>query len=131
MKAKLLNLIILAATTVVFAVGCDVHVQPPASEVNVSSAPPPVQVEVATPSPGPDYVWVGGAWVWGPGGNWGWQGSENLITKGLRLLDHPIVGTIWRSRIKLAPPMVFLLSDQKCDKLSWQQPSIDYLTAQC
>ena len=67
MKTKLLNSIILAALmSGIFVVGCNVQVRPPAAEVDVSAAPPPVQVDVETPAPGPDFVWIGGVWVWGP-----------------------------------------------------------------
>jgi hypothetical protein len=76
MKIKLLKSIVLAAATVLFAVGCDVEVKPPGTEVQVAAAPPPAQVEVETPAPGADFVWIGGAWVWGPGGSWGWQGGH-------------------------------------------------------
>lgn len=77
MKTKFLNSIVLAALSAgTFVVGCSVEVRPPAAEVEVSAAPPPVQVDVETPAPGPDFVWIGGVWVWGPEGRWVWQGGH-------------------------------------------------------
>jgi hypothetical protein len=41
------------------------------SEVVVTEAPPPPIVETVTVSPGPEFIWIGGAWVWR--GHWAWQ----------------------------------------------------------
>lgn len=40
-------------------------------------APPPAPAETEPPSPGPDYVWVGGDWVWN--GGWIWVGGHWVI----------------------------------------------------
>lgn len=46
---------------------------PPAAgtEIVVNDAPPPPVVEEVTISPGPEFVWVGGFWVWR--GHWVWE----------------------------------------------------------
>jgi len=41
------------------------------STVIVQQAPPPPPVETVVVAPGPDYVWVGGEWVWN--GGWFWH----------------------------------------------------------
>jgi len=41
------------------------------STVVVQQAPPPLPVETVVVAPGPDYVWVGGEWVWN--GGWFWR----------------------------------------------------------
>jgi hypothetical protein len=77
MKNNLLQSIVLAvALTGFITTGCRVSVAPPVAEVEVSAAPPPVQVEVEPVAPGPDFVWIGGVWVWGPEGRWVWQGGH-------------------------------------------------------
>ncbi len=61
--------------------GCGYHDRPPATQVVVSApgelvvadAPPAPIVEVQPVCPGPDFVWIGGVWVWGPGGRWEWE----------------------------------------------------------
>jgi hypothetical protein len=40
-------------------------------EVVVDSAPPPLIAEQMTVAPGPDYLWIGGGWVWN--GRWVWD----------------------------------------------------------
>lgn len=74
MKISLLKTLVISVALTGFFVGCDVSVRPPGAEVEVSTPPPPppVQVDVETPMPGPDYVWIGGVWVWGPGDHWVW-----------------------------------------------------------
>jgi len=82
MKTKLLKLALLAPLAGLVVAGCDVYVRPPPAQVTVSApdevvvvdAPPsaPPYVEVETVSPGPDYIWIGGAWFW-DGGRWEWQ----------------------------------------------------------
>ena len=42
------------------------------SEVDVTGPPPVPLVDVETEAPGPDFVWIGGAWGWG-GGRWNWD----------------------------------------------------------
>ena len=44
---------------------------PTTSTVVVQQAPPPPPVETVVVAPGPDYVWVGGEWVWN--GGWFWR----------------------------------------------------------
>jgi hypothetical protein len=36
----------------------------------VSEAPPPAPADTVVPAPGPDYVWIGGEWIWN--GRWVW-----------------------------------------------------------
>jgi hypothetical protein len=95
MKTKLLKSIVAITAAGFFAAGCDVYVRPPAvgvtatvpGEVEVDAAPPPAQVDVETPMPGPGFVWIGGVWAWGPGGRWIWQGGH---------WDHPPrSGAVW------------------------------------
>jgi hypothetical protein len=57
------------------AAGCAVEASGPGGEVYVDSEPPPLQVDVATPIPGPGYVWIGGEWGW-EGGRWAWHGGH-------------------------------------------------------
>ncbi len=78
MKSKLLHTIMLACLAGLFASGCNVYVRPAGvavvapGEVEVTSAPPPPPyADVVTVSPGPDFVWIGGAWGW-EGGRWVW-----------------------------------------------------------
>jgi len=75
---KVLKSIVLAVATGLCVAGCGIHFSAPPAEMAVSSAPPPLPVEVGvqTPMPGRDYVWIGGVWVWGPGGNWVWQAGH-------------------------------------------------------
>ena len=42
--------------------------------VVVATAPPPPVQDVVVASPGPDYVWIGGDWVWN--GRWVWVGGH-------------------------------------------------------
>ncbi len=52
-----------------------VYRQPPppvvGGEIVVTGAPPPPMVETVTVSPGPAFVWIGGAWAWH--GHWVWE----------------------------------------------------------
>lgn len=74
MKTKAAKSILLAVVAGLVAAGCDVYVRPPAAEVEVSGAPPPApEVDVQTPMPAPGYVWIGGAWEWGPDNRWVWR----------------------------------------------------------
>jgi len=81
MKTKFLKSIVLASLAGLCVTACDVYVRPPGGqvvvaapgEVDVSGAPPPAPVDVQVGvAPGPDYVWIGGAWFWG-GHGWEWQ----------------------------------------------------------
>ncbi|MGP8199900.1 MAG: hypothetical protein ACLQU4_10400 [Limisphaerales bacterium] len=75
MKIRMLKPIVLAVAMGLCAAGCNVHMTPPGAEVVVSGAPPPppVEVDIETPMPGPGFIWIGGAWVWGPAGGWVWE----------------------------------------------------------
>jgi len=87
MKGKLLKSVLLAAVTGLFVAGCNRQSQTAPGEVAVNGAPPPpVQVDVETPSPGPDYVWIGGVWVWG-GGGWVWERGH--------WDRRPFAGAVW------------------------------------
>jgi len=44
------------------------------SNVVVQQAPPPPRVETVVIAPAPDYVWIGGEWVWN--GGWLWVGGH-------------------------------------------------------
>ncbi len=53
-----------------------VYAQPPppppaTGEIIVSAPPPPPPVEVQIAAPGPEFVWIPGAWVWE--GRWIWH----------------------------------------------------------
>jgi hypothetical protein len=54
-------------------------------EVVVTEAPPPMVVENMTVSPGPQFVWVGGNWVWR--NHWVWQRG--------RWERPPRAGVVW------------------------------------
>jgi hypothetical protein len=58
----------------------------PAPEQVVTEAPPPVIVETQTISPGPAFIWIGGAWVWH--GHWVWEHG--------RWGRPPHPGAVWR-----------------------------------
>lgn len=79
MKTSLLKPLVLAAFAGLLLAGCGDHGRPSAptqaqSEEYVSEPPPPpFEVDVQTACPGPDYIWIGGAWDWGPGGRWVWE----------------------------------------------------------
>jgi hypothetical protein len=49
-----------------------VAVETPGVEVDVTGPPPTDIVEVQPIMPGPDFIWVGGYWGWGPRG-WVWS----------------------------------------------------------
>jgi len=53
------------------------YVRPWTSTTIVEQAPPPPQLEVAPPSPGPDYLWVPGNWMWRDG-TWVWDSGKWL-----------------------------------------------------
>jgi hypothetical protein len=83
-KLPLLKSILLIATGSLLVSGCVTRErvvyqqapppsQPlmPGQEVVVTEAPPPAIVETETISPGPNFVWIGGGYVWR--GHWVWQ----------------------------------------------------------
>src|SRR4051812_29232141 len=86
-KLSLLKPVLLTGATTLFFAGCVTHevryvdrpvavaAQPapaaPGSEVVVSGPPPAPIQETITVAPDPTYVWIGGAWAWGPRG-WVW-----------------------------------------------------------
>jgi hypothetical protein len=47
---------------------------PQARTVVVAEPPPPAPVDTVVVAPGPDYVWIGGEWVWN--GGWFWVGGH-------------------------------------------------------
>jgi hypothetical protein len=47
---------------------------PSATNPDAQTSPPTPPDETAPPAPGPDYVWVGGDWVWN--GGWVWVGGH-------------------------------------------------------
>ena len=49
----------------------------PATTVVVAAPPPPMPAETVVIAPGPDYVWVGGEWVWN--GGWVWVGGRWML----------------------------------------------------
>lgn len=55
--------------------------------VVVQQAPPPPPVETVVVAPGPDYVWIGGDWVWNGrwvwvAGHWGYPPRHNVVWVG-------------------------------------------------
>ena len=69
--------------------GCTVYAPEPSPGVNaevvVTDDPPPLIVESVPASPGPAFVWVGGAWVWH--GRWVWEHG--------RWAHPPHPGAVW------------------------------------
>ncbi len=55
------------------AVGASTEVTRPATVV-VSPPPPPPPMETVIAAPGPDYIWIGGEWIWN--GGWVWVGGH-------------------------------------------------------
>ena len=55
------------------------------TEVIVTSAPPPLRIEVVVEAPGPGYVLVPGQWVWS--GRWVWEASHYV--------RPPRAGAVW------------------------------------
>jgi hypothetical protein len=80
-KLSLLKTILVVAIGSTLLTGCvvrerTVYRQPPppppvGAEIVVDQPPPPPVVETVTVSPGPAYVWIGGAWAWH--GRWVWE----------------------------------------------------------
>jgi outer membrane lipoprotein SlyB len=66
----------------------------PATTTYVYQAPPPPPAETVVVAPGPDYVWIGGEWVWNDGwvwvgGHWGYPPRPHAVW---------IVGRSWHDR---------------------------------
>jgi hypothetical protein len=59
--------------------------EPQTNYPGAQTPPPAPPAETAPPTPGPDYVWVGGDWVWN--GGWVWVGGHWVIP--------PYPGAIW------------------------------------
>src|SRR5262245_57465782 len=81
---KLRFALVALAVGSLFFTGCverTVYVsQPPPGapgEVVVTQAPPPLQSEVIVASPGPNYYWVPGNWVWRD--RWVWVGGRWVL----------------------------------------------------
>jgi hypothetical protein len=79
-KLNTVKLVLVLSGAGLLAAGCVVEARAPRAEVAVEapgevyvdSAPPPLQVEVQPPVPGPGFLWVGGGWAW-EGGRWNWH----------------------------------------------------------
>ena len=56
------------------SIGESSAVAAPAGTVVVTQPPPPPPVDTVVVAPGPDYVWIGGEWVWN--GGWFWVGGH-------------------------------------------------------
>jgi outer membrane lipoprotein SlyB len=56
------------------SIGGTSEVAPQSHTVFVEQAPPPMPVETVVVAPGPEYVWLGGEWVWNSG--WIWFGGH-------------------------------------------------------
>jgi hypothetical protein len=59
--------------------------EPQTNYPGAQTPPPPPPDETAPPTPGPDYVWIGGDWVWN--GGWVWVGGHWAYP--------PFPGAIW------------------------------------
>ncbi len=76
---------LLAAATLGFNTGCVVEPGHVSAGVEVNADPPPLQYEAVVASPGPDFVWVGGSWVWTD--HWVWEPG--------RWQRPPHAGAVW------------------------------------
>jgi outer membrane lipoprotein SlyB len=47
------------------------------SQTVVAETPPPAPVETTVVAPGPEYVWVGGEWIWN--GGWVWMAGHWIV----------------------------------------------------
>jgi hypothetical protein len=59
--------------------------EPQGDAASVQTPPPASPAEVQPPTPGPDYVWVDGDWVWN--GGWVWVGGHWVLP--------PYPGAVW------------------------------------
>jgi hypothetical protein len=58
------------------------------AEVSITVAPPALQAETLSPSPGAEYVWQRGEWTWSPDrGAYVWHGGRWVV--------HPEGQTLW------------------------------------
>ncbi len=95
-KSNLLMPVLAVATAATFLSGCvvretryryaspppDMYAQPPppppgggAVEIEVNAPPPPPPApDVITVSPGPEFLWIPGVWMWE--GRWVWHGGH-------------------------------------------------------
>ena len=75
MRVKTLKSVVLAALTASILAGCASSANRQIAETVVPSGPPPPprDVEMASPMPDPDYVWIKGVWVWSPDDQWVWE----------------------------------------------------------
>jgi hypothetical protein len=81
-KSNAIKLVLVVSGSCLAAAGCVVEGRVPGAEVAVAapgpaevyvdSAPPPMQVDVQPPMPGPGFLWIGGGWMW-EGGRWNWH----------------------------------------------------------
>jgi hypothetical protein len=68
------------------SIGGSAPVPEPATNLSAAQTPPPPPPdETQPPTPGPDYVWAGGDWVWN--GGWVWVGGHWVLP--------PYPGAIW------------------------------------
>jgi hypothetical protein len=81
----LLPTVLLAAAALGLSAGCVSEQGGPRGRVEVTSDPPPVPPETISSSPGLEYVWIGGAWVWSD--HWVWEPG--------RWAHPPRAGAIW------------------------------------
>lgn len=72
MQAKHLRSILFAAVLGAFVAGCGTYAGRSGEVVPSAPPPPPAEVDMTSPMPGRDYLWVGGAWVWSPENKWQW-----------------------------------------------------------
>ncbi|HTA28849.1 MAG TPA: YXWGXW repeat-containing protein [Candidatus Cybelea sp.] len=93
-KSKLLKPVFALSVGAMCLAGCTVRetaYQTPGgtvaeSEIDVTGPPPAPLVDDVTVSPGPGFVWIGGAWAW-VGGRWEWERGR---------WDHrPHAGAVW------------------------------------
>jgi WXXGXW repeat (2 copies) len=79
LNAVAMTTVLLLLGSLIALSGCYVGVRGGAyeGEVEVDGPPPAVQDEAVIASPGPGYVWIGGAWDWNAGRrNWDWKSGR-------------------------------------------------------
>jgi len=96
-KLSFLKTVLVVATGFTLVTGCVVRERvvyqpaptPPPGTVNpeivVNQPPPPPIQETVTVSPGPAFVWIGGAWAWH--GRWVWERGH--------WMHPPRAGVVW------------------------------------